>query len=278
MGRMKKFKNDKPHWLSRVVGKGLSILPAYMSVVNYQIKSDKITTKFRAVVVSDLHSCDYGDQQKRLLNKIDGQSPDIILLTGDIVDNRLPQDNAKEFLYGIGKKYPCYYVTGNHEYYTNEMTAIKKMIRAYGITILEGNSLTVSIKGQLVNIAGVDDPVAGEKKFANQLKNCRTNGDENIFSILLSHRPERIYQYAQYDFDLILSGHAHGGQWRIPKLLNGLYAPGQGVFPKYAGGRFPCAKGEMIVSRGLARETTPAPRIFNPVEVVVVDFIPSVER
>ena len=273
---MKMFENNKPHWLSRVVGKGVSILPPHIAVVNYQIKSDKLNSEFRAVLVSDLHSCDYGDHQARLLNKIYDQSPDVILLTGDIVDNRLPQDNAKEFLSAIGEKYPCYYVSGNHEYYTNDISGVKNMIRGYGVTILEGSCLAVSVRGQLIHIGGVDDPAVGEKKFTNQLEKCGKERNEKTFSILLSHRPERIHQYTSHGFDVILSGHAHGGQWRIPKVLNGVYAPGQGIFPKHAGGRYPCGKGEMIVSRGLARETTPAPRIFNPVEVVVIDCTPTI--
>ena len=97
-----------------------------------------------------------------------------------------------------------------------------------------------------------------------------TAGTE-IFTVLLSHRPELFEIYQKYEFDLVLSGHAHGGQWRIPGLLNGLFAPNQGLFPKYAGGRYDYAGGTMIVSRGLARESTKVPRIFNRPELVVVD-------
>lgn len=90
--------------------------------------------------------------------------------------------------------------------------------------------------------------------------------------MLLSHRPELFETYQKYGFDLVLSGHAHGGQWRIPGVLNGLFAPDQGLFPEYAGGRYDYAEGTMIVSRGLARESTPVPRIFNRPEVVIVDI------
>ena len=92
------------------------------------------------------------------------------------------------------------------------------------------------------------------------------------FSVLLFHRPENPEEYASLGFDLVLSGHAHGGQWRIPGILNGIYAPHQGFFPKYAGGRYEIENTVMIVSRGLAKESNAVPRIFNRPEIVVIDI------
>ena len=99
-----------------------------------------------------------------------------------------------------------------------------------------------------------------------------TNQD---FTLLVSHRPERIEDYAKYPFDLVLAGHAHGGQWCLPFLINGVYAPNQGVFPKYAGGMYARGDMHMIVSRGLARESTRIPRFYNRPELVVVDILPQ---
>jgi len=95
------------------------------------------------------------------------------------------------------------------------------------------------------------------------------------FSLLLSHRPDMTDLYESLRFDLVVSGHAHGGQWRIPLLLNGLYAPHQGLFPRYAGGLYRLNGTNLLVSRGLSRETTPLPRIFNRPEVVIVDIVPE---
>ncbi len=91
--------------------------------------------------------------------------------------------------------------------------------------------------------------------------------------MLLVHRPENYADYRKYAFDLVLCGHAHGGQWRIPGILNGLYAPSQGLFPKYAGGYYNEESVPMIVSRGLARESTIVPRFYNPPELVIVDLV-----
>ncbi|MBQ4118259.1 MAG: metallophosphoesterase, partial [Oscillospiraceae bacterium] len=96
---------------------------------------------------------------------------------------------------------------------------------------------------------------------------------EESFNVLLVHRPEYIEQYAKLGFDLVLCGHAHGGQWRIPGVLNGIYAPGQGVFPKYAGGIYEVNGTTLVVSRGLAKESTPIPRVFNRPELVIIDII-----
>ena len=109
-------------------------------------------------------------------------------------------------------------------------------------------------------------------EMEEQLKMAEEMVNKEYYTILLSHRPEWIETYQKYAFDLVLCGHAHGGQWRTPFLLNGLYAPHQGLFPKYAGGRYDYATGTMIVSRGLARESTPVPRIFNRPELVVVEL------
>jgi hypothetical protein len=207
------------------------------------------------------------------LDKIYIQKPDIVLLGGDIVDDILPQKKAKEFLEAISQKYLCYYVSGNHEFWGADIEEVKEMIRNYGIHVLEGENINLKIKGQIISISGVDDPEVGEKEFYRQLEACGANLNKDIFSVLLSHRPERIESYSLYGFDLALAGHAHGGQWRIPGILNGLLAPHQGLFPKYSGGYYEFENSAMVVSRGLAKESTRIPRIFNRPEIVVVDIM-----
>lgn len=244
-----------------------------IKVVKYNIKSDKVTDTIKIALITDLHSCSYGENQGKLLSRLYSQKPDIILLVGDIVDDKLAQNKAKEFLSAISEKYQCFYVSGNHEYWSGDIDNIKKLIGNYGIHVLEGGSISMEIKGQTVDIFGIDDPEVGDIEFNQQLKNCGDDINDSVFSILLSHRPERIENYEKYKFDLILSGHAHGGQWRIPGVLNGLLAPNQRFFPKYAGGFYQFDNTSMIVSRGLARESTRIPRIFNRPEIVIINVI-----
>lgn len=247
-----------------------------LKIQHYTITSEKIQTPIRLLLLSDLHSCAYGEQQATLVDAIDRQAPDIILLGGDICDDVLPHDNTKVLLQGIADRYVCYYVTGNHEYWSGEIDDILQLFRSYGVHILNGSSDTVDCNGQSVNICGITDPDAirysnFKKSTEEQLESLKTVAANDNYTVLLAHRPELIEQYAVYGFDLVLSGHAHGGQWRIPGLINGIYAPNQGWFPPYAGGKYEVHGTTMIVSRGLARETTRIPRIFNRPELVVVD-------
>lgn len=254
-----------------------------LKTVYYTVESDKLSAPVRIALLTDLHSCRYGENQKNLIEAVQKQNPDIVLLGGDIFDDKVPHKNAELTVKQLAEKYPCYYVTGNHEYWSREVGAILDIIEGYGIKVLSGKCDTIEVNGQTLNICGVDDPdaevyLAEGEPIEWQLKRAneavqeakKTLGTE-IFSVLLSHRPELYETYQNYEFDLVLSGHAHGGQWRIPGLLNGLFAPDQGLFPEYAGGKYDYPGGTMIVSRGLARESTPVPRIFNRPELVVVE-------
>ncbi len=244
-----------------------------LTVRYYEIESNKITDNVRIAFVADLHSCYYGEGQTELLRCIEEQHPDIILFGGDIVDDKLSYENAVTVLKSSAEKYPCYYVSGNHEYRSRKIDTIKRMIAGYGIVILEGQSETIAINEQLINICGVDDAEIGERNFMQQIANAESQIDPDLYTVFMAHRPEYIDTYLQYDFNLILSGHAHGGQWRIPGIMNGFLAPNQGFFPKYAGGIYEFSDKTFIVSRGLAKESTRIPRIFNPPELVIVDIV-----
>lgn len=245
-------------------------------IVPYTVVSSKIRCSIKLVLITDLHSCWYGENMSTLLEEIKSENPDAVLMGGDIYnDEKSESSNTEIFLKQISCMYKCYFVTGNHDSGTNKFTNVKdvkKEIKDYGITLLDGCYDTIEIHGQQINICGVDDPNIASKSFYKQLDNAAKACNNGNYSILLSHRPELIKKYLKYNFDLILSGHAHGGQWRIPKLLNGLLAPHQGLFPKYAGGRYDFGKTCFIVSRGLARESTPVPRIFNNPEVVIINI------
>lgn len=236
------------------------------TVQRYGLDSDKITEPVNIMLISDLHSCWYGENQNELIAAIDAENPDLIALAGDIFDDENPDQGAIALLTVIGQKYPCYYVVGNHEVYTGETAKLKALAAETGVTVLSGETAYISVKGQNISISGVDDPNVGQVQWEYQLK--KTDSQRNGFSLLISHRPEAVDEYNKYNFDLILSGHAHGGQWRIPGILNGLVAPGQGLFPKYAGGEYKLENSVMIVSRGLERNWIP--RYFNPPELVVI--------
>lgn len=246
-----------------------------ISIVTYHIKSPKIEENITIALVADLHSCDFGTGQAEIVSAIKNAAPDMVLLGGDIVDDRLPRQKAMEFLSAISNEYPCYYVSGNHEFWSGEIDDIKDEISAMGITVLEGERADISINGQSVSLYGIDDPEIGESEFSRQLENCGKQTDDGTYSVLLTHRPERIESYLNYGFDLMLAGHAHGGQVRLPLLINGLFAPEQGWFPKYAGGLYQLEDSKMIVSRGLSKESSRVPRVFNPPELVMITLSPS---
>lgn len=257
----------------------LAAFDTRLKIRKYEIEAEKVEKSIRVALVTDLHSCDYGKNQKKLVKAIEEQNPDVVFLVGDIFDDVLPDDNAEIFVSQISKKYPCYYVTGNHEWWSGKDAFLKKMaiLEENGVIILKNEVKTVEINGETIDICGIDDPCAivleeGDALEGHTASIEKVGEESENYKILLSHRPERFETYTQYGFDLVVSGHAHGGQWRIPPLVNGVYAPHQGVFPKYAGGLYEDNGTTMIVSRGLARETTWVPRIFNRPELVIIDI------
>lgn len=247
-----------------------------LTVRHYTVKSDKINDErsIRIVQISDLHSCIYGKNQIYLINKIQSQKPDVIVMTGDIADDVTPIDGTRMLISEIVKLAPCYYVSGNHEFWSDDISYIKNVIESYGVEILEGGLKSITVKNQKLNICGIDDPYVlssdERNKYAELLIPFKSLSLSEL-NILLAHRPEYIEEYKKYNFDLVFSGHAHGGQWRIPFILNGLYAPNQGLFPKYAGGQYNYGSLTHIVSRGLSINPR-LPRIFNPPEIVVIDL------
>lgn len=242
----------------------------------YRVRDDKITQKIRIALVTDLHSCLYGEKQAELIDAITAQKPDLVMMAGDIFDDVLPNENTEYLLQGIAGKYPCYYVFGNHEYQSKQVEEKNRVLQKYGITVLDDTGKEVEFHGQKIRICGVNDPYAVPERAVQ--KECyrqrvqKLAPADNVYTVLLAHRPEYFPLYADCGFHLVLCGHAHGGQWRIPGIINGLYAPGQGIFPKYAGGLHRRNKTTLVVSRGLAREKTWVPRIYNRPELVIVDI------
>ena len=251
-------------------------LDVRLKVVTYVIASAKITRPIRLAIVSDLHSCRYGEGQQTLLQAVAQQSPDAVLFPGDIVDDDLPEEPAWTVVEALAAAYPCFYVTGNHEWWIGGIGRIYHQMEEYGVTVLRGDTASLTLNGQTVAVCGIDDPES--TRSLKQLEQAGRSVKEDTFTVLIAHRPERLRFYQQYPFDLIVCGHAHGGQWRIPGVLNGLYAPSQGLFPSHAGGRYDFDGGTMLVSRGLARESTRVPRIFNRPELVIAGLVPDTSK
>ncbi len=233
------------------------------------------------IILAGLHNTLHGENQKKIVSKIEKEEPNAIFLVGDMIDNFASISNTKMLLEEITKTAPVYYVTGNHEFWTLKSDEIISTIESYGIKVLRNEYESVKINTIPVNICGMDDPdviyYSENEKYSSMnepsdLLDGLISLDKDSFSILLSHRPELIELYKKYSFDLVVSGHAHGGQVRIPGLVNGLFAPNQGWFPKYAGGRYDYRDMVHIVSRGLSIDNY-LPRIFNPPEVVCVKVI-----
>ena len=245
-----------------------------LTVRKYQLHTHKTAAPVRLALLSDLHAALYGPGQSRLLEEIARQAPDAVVLAGDFYDEGHGPENTDALLSALGAEYPCFYVTGNHEGRVGGLPALRDKLAGWGVTVLAGAGAALEVRGETLLICGVDDPeICGEAGWLEQLSACRALTGDGTLAVLLSHRPERTEYFRASGFDLVLAGHAHGGQVRIPGLLNGLAAPHQGFFPDYAGGRYDLDGTTLIVGRGLSRGLPP--RIFNPPELAVIDLLPG---
>ena len=220
------------------------------------------------VQVSDLHSKRMGEGQEVLLNTISQAKPDVILLTGDLVDGRQPElEPALELARGTAALAPTYYVTGNHETSLPRKTLeqIENGLEAEGVVLLDNRTEELSLPGGgTMVLTGLCDDNLGD----GTLERLSVSWPEEAFTVLLAHEPQYIENYAASGVDLAFCGHAHGGQIRLP-LVGGLFAPGQGVLPKYTAGIYQLGETQMVVSRGIGGSLFPQ-RVWNRPEVVAV--------
>lgn len=253
---------------------GAAALDQRLTVRTYGVYSDKLTAPVRLAVLADLHSCRYGCGQTELLSALEHAKPDAVLLPGDIVDDDMPEGPAWDLLTALVQRWPACYVTGNHEWWGGDAERIKEEIDHLGIWVLDGAEADLELNGQAIRFLGLDDPAAGSL-YGEEHAALIAPRDPEHFTVLLAHRPERWAEYPALGADLTVNGHAHGGQWRLPGLVDGVFAPDQGLLPKYAGGLYAHDGMTQIVSRGLARESTRVPRLFNRPELVVVELTPK---
>ncbi len=267
---------QKKKWIIPLTAAAIMLAGAALDVrlktVTYVLQSPKISAPVRLAVIADLHGCRYGKDMGNLLTAVREAAPDAVLIPGDFFDDEHPLDNSRIFARAIAAEFPTFYVTGNHEIASGRADAMKEELRSIGVIVLEGNAVPLAVDDETIWLAGADDPLIGKASASAQRKSAREAIPEDAYGILLSHRPELAEDYAALGFDAVISGHAHGGQWRIPYLVNGVFAPHQGIFPPYAGGMYDLGTTKLIVSRGLARETTLVPRIFNRPELVILEI------
>lgn len=242
-------------------------------VTHYDIKSKKLPTSngYKILHLSDLHNKSFGKNQEKLVKIVENIKPNIIVITGDIIDSRkyneIPSLKLVKQLTQIS---PVYYVTGNHEARTDRFYSLEKKLSKYNVNVLRNKRIEVKQKNYKINILGIDDYAFfnGVNEYKNVLEKLTNGLDRTNFTLLLSHRPEKVKYYIDYPIDLVLAGHSHGGQIRLP-FIGGLVAPAQGILPKYTFGLYEEGNLKMIVNRGLGNSLFPQ-RLFNRPEVVVI--------
>lgn len=247
------------------------------TLTELRVVDESLPTAFdglRVAHVSDLHDAEFGEGHARTVALLELAKPDLIFLTGDMVDRhegRTDVDLTLAFVEQAVAIAPCYYVTGNHEagISDEDYTELEEGLRALGVTVLRNASVTLERDGQSIRVAGVDSPAFGAAGTAIEDWMALCEGE---YTLLLAHHPEYVSLYAEVGANVVFSGHVHGGQFRLP-FLGGLYGPGQGWFPIYDKGVYLVSDGReqthLVVSRGLGNSSIPV-RFANRPEVVTV--------
>lgn len=252
-----------------------------LTVNTITISNSRIPTSFsgfKIAQVSDLHNAEFGENNARLLKLLSKNEPDIIVITGDLIDAQHTNiDIALNFVKEAIQIAPVYYVTGNHEASLSQYDRLKDGLESVGVSVLDDRVVELERDGEKITLIGLSDPdftvkgdVFGEVPAMIDTKLEKLTNMENSYTILLSHRPELFESYVSSGIDLILCGHAHGGQFRLP-FIGGLIAPNQGLFPKYDAGVFSDHNTHMVVSRGLGNSIIPF-RFNNRPEIVLVEL------
>lgn len=236
-----------------------------LQITEYTLVTKDIDEGVKIVHLSDLHGKCFGKGNARLIKKVAAQKPGFIAVTGDIIHIYTAADReaAIGLVNSLKEIAPVLYIAGNHEMRNKGYRFLRKDLKEAGAIVLDDCSRDICG----VTVTGLNGA---------SLRNDKIFGitPDGGFKILLAHEPQFIEKYASAGYDLALCGHAHGGQWRIPFTGRGLYAPGQGKFPKYTQGVHECGKMKMIISRGLGNSEFPL-RLFNRPEIVVINLKPD---
>ena len=253
-----------------------------LEVNEYEIVSDRIPeafSGFRIAQVSDLHNAEFGEGNEKLIELLSQTDPDMIVITGDLIDSRHTDiEIALEFARHAIKLAPVYYVSGNHEARVREYEDLKMGLAEAGVIVLEDQKVQITREGESITLIGIDDPSFQEEYLFGDAASVTSSAltelqnESDGYTVLLAHRPELFETYVDAGVDLVFSGHAHGGQFRLP-FIGGVVAPNQGLFPKYDAGLFSEGSTTMIVSRGVGNSIIPI-RFNNRPEIVVAELKP----
>lgn len=251
-----------------------------IGVTHYAVSDGDFPVAFdhyRIALVSDLHNARFGEDNNRLITLVEKEKPDMIAVTGDLVDSsKTDIAVAEKFMLGLVEIAPCYYVTGNHEAWLGaQYQELEKKLLDTGVVVLHDRKVKLAKNNETIQLAGLDDPSFTGSDPSIQESMLKTKlGEMNLsddYCVLLSHRPELFNAYVSANVDLVLSGHAHGGQFRLP-FVGGIIAPNQGFFPKYDAGKFFENNTTMVVSRGIGNSIIPI-RVNNRPEIVIVELL-----
>lgn len=226
----------------------------------------------RIVQISDLHGHEYGRDSEGLLSAVKEAGPDLIFITGDLIDQAGQLAMVSPLARGLAAIAPTYYVTGNHEWATKETRQLKTLLTDCGVTVLSNQYHVLERGGSTLVLAGVDDPNGySDQKTPEELAAQIEAEQPGQFVMLLAHRNHLFSQYAAAGYDLVLSGHAHGGIIRLP-FTDGLLGTDRRFFPTWTAGVYTLGDSTLFVSRGLGNNTVPVPsfRLFNRPDLAVL--------
>lgn len=259
-------------------------------IKEYTCSSPKLYQEGKVVLLSDLHNKSFGKNNEKLIEAIDKQSPNLIVIAGDMYTSSPKEDNAgaADFVCALAGKYPVYYGNGNHEHKTKLYTDVfgeryqsyANRLKEAGVVVLENERITLPAYNMEICGAEIGREYYGKFKTkkmpVSYMEKLLGKVAENTFTLLIAHNPDYFETYASWGADLTVSGHVHGGLMVLP-FLGGVISPSLKLFPKYDGGEFRDGKHTMILGRGLGTHTLPI-RIFNPGELVVIHLKPVAQK
>lgn len=259
------------------IAAGLLVSTCFLTSTGYELDSDKLQQKFRIVQLTDLHNMEFGSDNKRLIERIDELQPDLICMTGDMLNrDEESLDIVTNLINRLAEKYPVYFSLGNHEndYEENFSVDLKEPLEEAGAAVLNNEYIETEINGETIYIGGIStygliEPAGDGKEYEFMKEYEQLEG----FKLLLCHIPAGMLLWRGleiWDMDLILSGHEHGGQIRLPGI-GGVYSQDEGFWPEYTAGIFENSGHTLILSRGLGNGGKILPRFNNIPEIVYVD-------
>lgn len=253
----------------------------WLTVSHFTVQSSKISEPFRIILISDLHEHQFGRGNEKLAEKIREQSPDLIIIDGDMINGDSEDaDTAVEVVRALKETAPVYYSFGNHEYSYMEAghEDLTEELEAAGAVVLNYQSIDIDVKGNPVRLGGLyeygfETGMQSEEENERAVPYLEEYADTDRYLIMCAHRPESFYPWDmadQWGIDLVLSGHLHGGQVIIPGV-GGLYNSLDGFFPKFDYGQYKLGDSDMVITRGLGSNPKMLPRFNNPPEIAVVE-------